>query len=88
MYKFLDENQNDITNECLVDFLAPMEEEAQIAEEELNYDDMLISTLIMLSPQKILWHFADESSEIAQTVKKIFEQKVNFVKSVNHNYIM
>jgi len=82
-YKFLDHNKRDITNECLSDFLAPIEGVGEgsffIAEDGINYDDMLISTLIMLAPAKILWYGADEDSEIAETVKKIFEDKVDII---------
>jgi len=83
-YKFLDNNRNDITTECMVDFLTPIEEVGVrhspyfFANECVNYDDMLISTLLMLAPSKILWYNADENSEITETVKKIFEEKVSF----------
>ena len=78
-YTFLDHNKRDITNECLSDFLLPIEGVCGpfvIAEDNINYDDMLISTLIMLAPARILWHAAEESTEIATTVKKIFEDRL------------
>jgi len=50
-----------------------------VAKEQLNYDDMLISTLLMLAPAKIFWYNANENSEIADTVKKIFEEKLSFI---------
>ncbi|MCL2838364.1 MAG: putative sporulation protein YtxC [Oscillospiraceae bacterium] len=91
-YRFFDNNRKDITYECLVDFLTPIDSaflpethtlqgfqlDATV-EEEVNHDDMLISTLISLSPEKILWYRADEKSEIATTVKKIFENRVNII---------
>ena len=91
-YRFFDNNRKDITYECLVDFLTPLDSTLlpethtlqgfqldATVEEEVNYDDMLISTLISLSPEKILWYGADEKSEIATTVKKIFENRVNII---------
>ena len=94
-YRFLDQNKVDITNECLADFLSPMEEVGScisygssqglrdgrstvFVTESVNYDDMLISTLISLSPANIWWYSADVESEIATTVSKIFGEKVVF----------
>ena len=92
-YKFFDNNKKDITNECLSDFLTPIEEIGLsgfnsvpiiIAEESINYDDMLISTLIMLSPAKILWSGINPNLEIVQTVKKIFGSNVEIFDLVNN----
>jgi len=83
-YKFLDNDQRDITSECLADFLTPMEEVGYVhspvlvEQKYVNYDDMLISTLLTLAPSKIFWYNANQNSEIVRTVTQIFGKNIDF----------
>jgi len=51
-YVLLDENKNEITNECLQEFVN------DIPEGEINYDDLLVSSLITMAPRKLVIHGA------------------------------
>jgi len=44
-YVLLDENKNEITNECLQEFVN------DIPEGEINYDDLLVSSLITMAQE-------------------------------------
>lgn len=67
-YQFLDENERNITQDCMAEFLA------DVLSEEITYGDMLISILIILAPQKIHWHHiqCEKNKELIQTAKMIF----------------
>ena len=70
MYSVLDENNQDITEKCLEDFVgvedAPYE----------NFDDLLISVLITLAPEKIVIHNCEniKNKELFDTIKRVFEK--------------
>ncbi len=78
-YQFLDESEKDITRDCIAEFLA------DLLSEEITYGDMLISVLIILAPQKILWHAVqhETNKELIQTAKLIFEDKLTLCRSCN-----
>lgn len=89
-YILLDENKMEITNECIQEFVN------EISEGEINYDDLLVSSLITLAPRKIIIHSTSQfkNKELLETIKNVFSGKVgvctgcevcmiNLVKSEN-----
>jgi putative sporulation protein YtxC len=89
-YILLDENKMEITNECIQEFVN------EISEGEINYDDLLVSSLITLAPRKIILHSTSQfkNKELLETIKNVFSGKVgictgcdicmvNMVKSEN-----
>ena len=44
-YTLLDDRREEITNECIKEYLN------EISESEINYDDLLVSSLITLAPK-------------------------------------
>lgn len=75
-YRFFDRWGADITRECFCEIID--EDFAEC----INYDDMLISVLMVLAPKKIIWHNIEiaENKELINTVKQIFEDNVQFCK--------
>jgi len=71
-YMLFDDEKREITNECIADFIS------EIAEDELNYDDLLVSSLITLAPRKIVIHNPAEfrNKELLETIKNVFCGKV------------
>lgn len=71
-YILLDENKNEITNECIQEFVN------EISEGEINYDDLLVSSLITLAPKKIIIHSSGQfkNKELLETIKNVFTGKV------------
>lgn len=71
-YILLDQNKKEITNECIRDFIN------EVSEEEINYDDLLVSSLITLAPKKIYIHTIDrfKNKELIETIKNVFLGKV------------
>ncbi|HHV28403.1 putative sporulation protein YtxC [Acetivibrio mesophilus] len=71
-YILLDENKNEITNDCLQEFMN------DIPEGEINYDDLLVSFLITMAPRKLLIHGAKSfrNKELLETIKNVFWGKV------------
>jgi len=71
-YILLDENKREITNECLEDFVS------EVCEGEINYDDLLVSSLITLAPRKVIIHGNGEfdNKELLDTIKNVFFGKV------------
>lgn len=93
-YVLLDENKNEITNECLQEFVN------DIPEGEINYDDLLVSSLITMAPRKLVIHGAKSfrNKELLETIKNVFWGKVvicsecelcmvNMVRSENKSQI-
>lgn len=89
-YILLDEDRREITNECIQEFVN------EINEGEINYDDLLVSSLITLAPKKIIIHSAGQfrNKELLETIKNVFSGRVlicsgcetcmiNMVKSEN-----
>jgi len=73
-YTVLDEMKNEITNECIDEFIN------EIPEEEINYDDLLVSSLITFAPKKIVIHSKGQlkNKELLETIKNVFSDKVSF----------
>lgn len=71
-YILLDEARKEITNECIQEFVN------EISEGEINYDDLLVSSLITLAPQKIVIHSTGQfrNKELLETIKNVFSGKV------------
>ncbi|TYQ17027.1 UNVERIFIED_CONTAM: putative sporulation protein YtxC [Acetivibrio alkalicellulosi] len=67
-YVLLNENKNEITNECIQEFMN------DIPEGEINYDDLLVSSLITMAPRKIMIHGASSfrNKELLETIKNVF----------------
>ncbi len=74
-YTLTDAAGEDITARCFADFL-----DGEILLTEEAYDDLLISVLITLAPQKITVHHADaiKNHELFTTISKVFDEKVTF----------
>jgi putative sporulation protein YtxC len=72
-YSLLDNNENEITNECIRDFVN------EVNEGEINYDDLLVSSLITLAPKKIIIHNMGQigNKELLETIKSIFPNKIS-----------
>ncbi|MDK2811027.1 MAG: hypothetical protein PWR27_1736 [Petroclostridium sp.] len=73
-YILLDHNRKEITNECIQDFIN------EVSEGEINYDDLLVSSLITLAPNKIYIHMIKQikNRELIETIKNVFYGKVIF----------
>ena len=72
-YKLLDGDWNVISDELLEDLAE------EVGENNINFDDLLISSLITLAPNKIILHVEITSSnrEILDTIRKVFNQRMN-----------
>lgn len=75
-YLLLDDNKKEITNECIQDFIN------EISEGEINYDDLLVSSLITLAPRSIVIHSPNHfrNKELLETIKNVFMGKVVICK--------
>lgn len=73
-YILLDDERREITNECIKDFVN------EVSEGEINYDDLLVSSLITLAPKKIYIHMAEyiTNRELLKTIKNVFAGKIMF----------
>lgn len=71
-YILLDEHKNEITNECIREFAN------EISAGEINYDDLLVSSLITLAPKKIIIHSLGQfkNKELLETIKNVFSGRV------------
>lgn len=89
-YVLLDDSKREITNECIQEYID------EISEGEINYDDLLVSSLITFAPRKIIIHCLGQfrNKELMETIKNVFVGKVlvcegcevcmvNLVKSEN-----
>lgn len=67
-YILLDDNKKEITNECIQEFMN------DIPEGEINYDDLLVSSLITMAPKKVIIHSAKSfrNKELLETIKNVF----------------
>jgi putative sporulation protein YtxC len=72
-YLILDEKNKNITQNCFEEFIETKEKN------NLNNEDVLISSLITLAPRKLLLHFESENynKKIVNTIEQIFENKVS-----------
>ena len=86
-YVILDQFHNEITDECIKEFLN------EVPESDINYDDLLVSSLITIAPIRIYIHHANQirNKELLETIKNVFINKVilcsgcDLCKSVNVN---
>lgn len=71
-YILLDEKHKEITNECIQEFVN------EISYGDINYDDLLVSSLITLAPRKIVIHSNGEfkNKELLATIQNVFSGKV------------
>lgn len=71
-YILMDERKREVTNECIQEFVN------EISEGEINYDDLLVSSLITLAPKKIIIHGTGQfrNKELMETIKNVFSGKV------------
>lgn len=71
-YHFYDENLKVINDRCLKDLAY------DLADNNLSYDDLLISSLITIAPKKIVIHYINniKNNEIIETIKNIFDERV------------
>lgn len=72
-YRIFNTNKAEITDECKTDITKSLEEE------DLNEDDMLISSLITIAPKKILIHHPNRinNKEMLGTIEKVFSKKTS-----------
>jgi len=72
-YILLDEEKNEITNECISEFVN------EVSEGDINYDDLLVSSLITFAPKKIVIHCSSEikNKELMETIKNVFTDRVS-----------
>ena len=76
-YTLLDEAKKEITNECIQEYVN------EIAEGEINYDDLLVSSLITFAPRKIVIHCSGQfrNKELMETIKNVFSGRVVMCQS-------
>lgn len=72
VFKLYDEQNKTINSTYLEGYII------DFVEEEINYEDLLISALITLAPSKIIFHncLAECPPNTLETIKKIFSQRV------------
>ncbi|MDR1391761.1 MAG: putative sporulation protein YtxC [Clostridiales bacterium] len=73
-YSFYDKLLMDITQECKNEFVN------ELITKKINYDDLLISALIVFSPKKIILHNVNliKNKELLTTIIKVFDKKIKF----------
>lgn len=78
-YILLDEDKREITNECIQEFMN------DIPGGEINYDDLLVSSLITMAPRKIIIHGSKSfrNKELLETIKNVFWGKVGICTECN-----
>ncbi len=71
-YMLLDGMKREITNECIHEYMS------EISVGEINYDDLLVSSLITFAPRKIFLHGTGRfrNKELMETIKNIFSGRV------------
>jgi len=71
-YILLDEKHKEITNECIQEFVN------DISQGDINYDDLLVSSLITMAPKKVVIHSNGQfrNKELLETIKNVFSGKV------------
>ncbi len=72
-YLILNERNKNITESCFEEFIETKKQN------NLNNEDVLISSLITLAPKKVFLHFESENynKKIVNTIEQIFENKVS-----------
>ncbi|NLM13923.1 MAG: hypothetical protein GX209_09290 [Epulopiscium sp.] len=71
-FKIYDKDKNDITERCKEEF------RQDFSDKEINYDDLLVSTLITIAPRQIIIHHyeAIQNKPLIETISNIFQGKV------------
>lgn len=71
-YIILNEQEKDITEECIAEF------KNEYAAADFKLDDLLLSAMISMAPNKIYVHQAEkiENKELLRTLESIFENKL------------
>jgi len=71
-YMLLDGSRKEITNECIQEYVN------EIIEGEINYDDLLVSSLITFAPRKVIIHSMGQfrNKELMETIKNVFYGRV------------
>lgn len=71
-YHIYDEDKNEITSQCSKEFISDSKEEV------INTDDLLISSLISISPRKIYIHKKEniKNIELLTTINSVFSKNV------------
>jgi putative sporulation protein YtxC len=72
-YLLLDNEKNKVNGEFFEEI------RADIAEGDINYDDLLISTLITISPRKIYLHSLNSfaNKELVRTITNVFSDRIS-----------
>lgn len=73
-YVIYNERKKDITGRCVEEFLNTA------STYEMNYDDMLLSSLITLAPLKIIMHGFEsaEDKDVTDTIRQVFTGRIVF----------
>jgi len=82
-YRLLDGQGVTVNNELLDDLAG------EVLENNINYDDLLISSLITIAPTRIVFHngAVSEGSEILDTIKKVFHNKIAYCHGCELCYV-
>jgi putative sporulation protein YtxC len=49
----------------------------EMVDKEISYEDMIVSTLITVSPQKVYIHTREPEMQVIKTIQQIFEERAN-----------
>lgn len=71
LFRLLDRDRRVVDNEYLEGFVF------DLVQNQMDYDDLLVSALITIAPRKIVLHFR-KKREVAQTIVNVFENRVEF----------
>lgn len=71
-YILLDDKKQEITNECIQEFVT------ELSEADISHDDLLVSSLITLAPKNIVVHNWErfKNKKLLDTIKNVFSGKV------------
>ncbi|MGE5678102.1 MAG: putative sporulation protein YtxC [Pseudomonadota bacterium] len=80
-YMLCDEDRNHISSEYYDEL------KAELLDEAINYDDLLISTLITISPRRIVIHDVEcfNNKELVQTIMNVFTDRITLCGSNTGN---
>lgn len=75
-FKLFDDKNQPISSEFLEGFVV------ELIDSEINYEDLLISALITMAPEKIVFHFevTSEMATAVDTIKTVFTGRVSHCK--------
>lgn len=73
-HTYKDVNNNDITETVYADLIN------DLAYENINYDDLLVSSLISICPNKIkLYNIQNINQKIIETLSNVFTTRIEFI---------